>query len=56
MLVSAATDEGPGISRGRVDKGFRYAGASGMPVRDAATLSRMRALAILDTAQIWSQA
>ena len=44
--LTHTTDVGPGISRrGRV-KAFRYHDAKGKVVRDAATLSRIRALAI----------
>jgi DNA topoisomerase-1 len=40
------TDRAPGISRQRVGKGFRYVGAQGSIIRDAAELQRIRALAI----------
>jgi DNA topoisomerase-1 len=40
------TDASPGIRRKRSGKGFRYVGADGRSVRDAATLARIRALAI----------
>jgi DNA topoisomerase IB len=40
------SDEQPGISRRRSGKGFSYRAADGSPVRDAATLARIRALAI----------
>jgi DNA topoisomerase-1 len=46
VALHYSTDTGPGIRRVRRGKGFRYARASGKPVRDAATLSRIRALAI----------
>jgi DNA topoisomerase I len=36
----------PGISRRRAGRGFRYLDASGRPVRDRATLERVRSLAI----------
>jgi DNA topoisomerase-1 len=41
-----ATDEGPGISRRKHGRSFRYTTASGAALRDAATLARIRALAI----------
>jgi len=52
--VQAAADAGlryvgadaPGIRRRRAGTGFAYADADGAPVRDAATLERIRALAI----------
>ncbi len=40
------SDDDGGLSRARSGKGFRYADAKGRAVRDAATLSRIRALAI----------
>lgn len=40
------TDELPGIARRRAGKGFSYRDADGHAVRDAATLARIRALAI----------
>ena len=40
------SDEGPGIRRVGRGKRFRYMRADGAPVRDKATLSRIRALAI----------
>ena len=39
-------DHGPGLSRRRAGKGFAYRTAEGAPVRDAATLDRIRKLAI----------
>lgn len=39
-------DSAPGIRRQRSGSGFRYLDADGKPVRDAATLQRIRALAI----------
>ena len=39
-------DGQPGIVRLRSGKGFRYVDCDGAPVRDAATLQRIRALAI----------
>ena len=39
-------DSAPGISRRRAGDGFAYADADGEPVRDAATLERIRKLAI----------
>ena len=44
--LTHATDGGPGISRRKSGKTFRYHAAQGRVVRDAATLSRIRALAI----------
>jgi len=41
-----STDEGEGIVRLRRGKSFRYATTSGRAVRDAATLARIRSLAI----------
>ena len=40
------SDAAPGITRRKAGQGFRYLGADGKPVRDAATLARIRALAI----------
>lgn len=40
------SDHQPGISRRRAGKGFSYRAADGSAVRDAATLARIRALAI----------
>jgi DNA topoisomerase I len=40
------SDAKPGITRKRSGKGFRYVGPDGKAVRDAATLERVRALAI----------
>src|SRR3954471_13614163 len=40
------SDADPGIERRVTSKGFRYFAAGGAPVRNAATLKRMRALAI----------
>lgn len=40
------SDEGPGLTRRRAGSGFRYFDARGHAVRDAATLQRVRALAI----------
>lgn len=40
------TDELPGIARRRAGKGFSYRDADGHAVRDAATLARIRSLAI----------
>ncbi|GAB2844253.1 DNA topoisomerase IB [Pseudoduganella ginsengisoli] len=39
-------DDRPGLRRIPTKGGFRYTGADGKPVRDAATLARIRALAI----------
>jgi DNA topoisomerase I len=40
------SDDGPGIRRVRAGRGFRYIGPSGLPVSDAATLGRIRSLAV----------
>jgi DNA topoisomerase-1 len=40
------TDTAPGITRRKAGRGFRYLDAGGKPVRDAATLARIRSLAI----------
>jgi DNA topoisomerase-1 len=40
------TDTTPGITRRKSGSGVRYVGADGKPVRDAATLARIRSLAI----------
>ncbi len=40
------SDEQPGIARQRAGEGFRYLHPDGSPVRDPATLERIRALAI----------
>jgi DNA topoisomerase IB len=40
------SDEDPGLRRLRSGRGFRYVDADGRPVRDEATLARVRALAI----------
>ena len=40
------TDATPGIRRRRAGKGFDYRTADGAPVRDAATLDRIKALAM----------
>ncbi len=39
-------DHGPGIRRVRAGKSFRYLSVRGRPIRDAATLARIRALTI----------
>lgn len=39
-------DDEPGLRRRRCGRGFRYVGPDGRPVRDAATLARIRSLAI----------
>jgi DNA topoisomerase-1 len=44
--LSHVSDDGAGIARVRRGKGFSYRASSGKPVRDAATLARIRALAI----------
>ena len=44
--LSYVSDEDPGISRRRAGKGFAYRQPNGDAVRDAATLRRIRALAI----------
>src|SRR3982074_868055 len=38
------SDEEPGIRRRRAGKGFIFIGTDGKPVRDAATIARIRAL------------
>jgi DNA topoisomerase-1 len=45
-VLHYATDGGEGIVRQRRGKGFAYATTSGRPVRDAATLARIRSLAV----------
>src|SRR5918911_3982666 len=40
------SDEEPGIRRRRAGKGFTYKGPGGKTVQDAATLARIRSLAI----------
>ena len=48
------TDSRPGIRRRRSGKGFTYVGPDGKPVRDAATLERIRKLAIPPAyADVW---
>lgn len=44
--LTYVTDEDPGIRRLKSGKGFRYVGPDGKPVRDEATLARIRKLAI----------
>jgi DNA topoisomerase-1 len=44
--LTYVNDEKPGIRRKRSGKGFRYETASGAPVKDEATLKRVKALAI----------
>jgi DNA topoisomerase-1 len=46
MSLHHSGDDDPGIERLRRGKTFHYRNADGKPVRDAATLSRIRALAI----------
>jgi len=46
VSLAYATDQAPGISRHRRGKGFHYTTSDGKTVRDRATLSRVRALAI----------
>lgn len=46
VALQHATDVGPGISRIKRGRNFHYTNANGKPVRDAATLARIRALAI----------
>jgi len=41
-----SSDTEPGVARRRCGRGFRYLGPGGAPIRDAATLARIRALAI----------
>lgn len=48
------SDEKPGIGRKRSAKSFRYVGPDGKPVRDAATLARIKTLAIPPAwAEVW---
>ena len=48
------TDTSPGIRRQRSGSGFRYTGTDGKPVRDKATLARIRALVIPPAyADVW---
>jgi len=48
------SDSRPGIRRRRSGKGFSYVGSDGTPIRDKATLSRIRALAIPPAwADVW---
>jgi DNA topoisomerase-1 len=48
------SDEGPGIGRRRVGKGFSFRLPKGGPVKDPATLKRIRALAIPPAwTQVW---
>jgi DNA topoisomerase-1 len=48
------SDEGPGIARRRVGKGFSYRLPQGGPVKDPATLRRIKALAIPPAwTQVW---
>ncbi|MBA3659517.1 MAG: DNA topoisomerase IB [Gemmatimonadales bacterium] len=44
--LTYVSDAAPGITRRRAGKGFRYIGPTGAAVRDAATLARMRSLAV----------
>jgi DNA topoisomerase I len=44
--LAYVSDEKPGILRKRSGKGFRYENASGERIRDAATLKRIKALAV----------
>jgi DNA topoisomerase-1 len=46
VALHHVADDGPGIARQRRGKTFRYVRPDGKTVRDAATLSRVRALAI----------
>ena len=46
VALQHVSDEGPGITRHRRGKSFSYTDSRGRPVRDAATLARIRALAI----------
>ncbi|MBI2763124.1 MAG: DNA topoisomerase IB [Chloroflexi bacterium] len=41
-----STDAEPGITRRRAGRGFRYLGPDGASIRDAATLARIRSLAV----------
>ncbi|MGV8961745.1 MAG: DNA topoisomerase IB [Stenotrophomonas sp.] len=48
------SDTSPGIQRKRAGRGFSYVDGDGQPVRDAATLTRIRALAIPPAyADVW---
>jgi DNA topoisomerase-1 len=52
--LSYVTDERPGILRRRAGKGFAYQLPTGGPVRDAATLKRIRSLAVPPAwRQVW---
>lgn len=54
MPLRWVCDNEPGLRRVRAAKGFRYVDADGRPVRDAAALSRIRALAIPPAyEQVW---
>jgi DNA topoisomerase I len=44
--LTYVSDDGPGIRRHRSGKGFRYIGPDGGKVRDAATLKRIKSLAV----------
>ncbi len=49
-----ATDTGPGIGRKRAGRGWSYVGLDGKPIRDAATLRRIKALGIPPAyAEVW---
>jgi DNA topoisomerase I len=49
-----SSDASPGIRRVRAGNGFRYVGPGGRPVKDAATLARIKALAIPPAwADVW---
>ena len=49
-----ATDDRPGITRLKYGRSFQYVTAKGSAIRDAATLARIRALAIPPAwAQVW---
>ena len=44
IALHYASDDEPGILRHKAGRGFRYTNLRGKPVRDAATLSRIRAI------------
>ena len=46
IQLRRSNPEGPGIRRQRCGRGFRYLGTGDVPVRDPATLARIKALVI----------
>jgi DNA topoisomerase I len=46
VALRYSTDTEPGLGRRRSGRGFRYIGPDGEPIRDPATLARIRALAV----------